>query len=150
LILQLIHDPPGTAKQAYFQHTGERVWTNFDQVRKEIEDETNRRCGKDRGITPVPIRLRVHSPNVLNFTLVNLPGLTKGATDRQSENLPAQIRAMVLEQIRPENAIILARSLANSDIANSDSVLIGREVDPKGLRTIDVLTKLDIMDAGTN
>jgi replication fork clamp-binding protein CrfC len=48
------------------------------------------------------------------------------------------------------NAIIRAISPANSDIANSDSLLIAREVDPKGLRTIGALTKLDIMDAGTN
>jgi hypothetical protein len=44
----------------------------------------------------------------------------------------------------------LAISPANSDIANSDSLLIAREVDPAGKRTIGVLTKLDIMDAGTN
>jgi GTPase SAR1 family protein len=150
LILQLIHEAPGTAEHAYFQHTGDRVWHNFDQVRKEIEDETDRLCGKNKGISPVPIRLRVHSPNVLNLTLVDLPGLTKVATDGQSEELPAQIRAMVMEQIRPENSIVLAISPANSDIANSDSLLIAREVDPKGVRTIGVLTKLDIMDKGTN
>jgi hypothetical protein len=87
---------------------------------------------------------------VLNLTLVDLPGLTKVATEGQPEDLPVQIRAMVLEQIRPDNAVILAISPANSDIANSDSLLIAREVDPKGLRTIGVLTKLDIMDRGTN
>lgn len=39
---------------------------------------------------------------------------------------------------------------ANSDLVNSDSLKIARQVDPEGKRTIGVLTKLDLMDAGTN
>lgn len=48
------------------------------------------------------------------------------------------------------NSVILAVSPANVDIANSDSLKLARSVDPRGLRTIGVLTKLDLMDAGTN
>jgi GTPase SAR1 family protein len=147
LVLQLIHD---TSEYATFLHTGEKVYHNFDAVRKEIEDETDRLCGKNKGISAQSINLKVHSPNVLNLTLVDLPGLTKVATEGQPEDLPVQIRAMVLHFIKPSNAIILAISPANSDIANSDSLLIAREVDPQGRRTIGVLTKLDIMDQGTN
>ena len=36
------------------------------------------------------------------------------------------------------------------DLANSDSLKLARSVDPQGRRTIGVLTKLDLMDAGTN
>lgn len=46
--------------------------------------------------------------------------------------------------------MILAVSPANVDLANSDSLKLARSVDPRGLRTIGVLTKLDLMDAGTN
>lgn len=49
-----------------------------------------------------------------------------------------------------ENAIILAVSPANADLATSDSIKLSSEVDPEGLRTIGVLTKLDIMDDGTD
>ena len=41
-------------------------------------------------------------------------------------------------------------SAANVDLANSDSLKLARQVDPAGRRTIGVLTKLDIMDQGTN
>jgi dynamin 1-like protein len=44
----------------------------------------------------------------------------------------------------------LAVSPANVDLANSDSLKLARSVDPQGKRTIGVLTKLDLMDAGTN
>jgi replication fork clamp-binding protein CrfC len=47
-------------------------------------------------------------------------------------------------------SVILAVSPANVDLANSESLKIARAVDPNGRRTIGVLTKLDLMDAGTN
>jgi dynamin 1-like protein len=47
-------------------------------------------------------------------------------------------------------SVILAVSAANVDLANSDSLKLARSVDPQGRRTIGVLTKLDLMDAGTN
>lgn len=52
--------------------------------------------------------------------------------------------------INEKNAIILAVSPANYDICNSDGILLAKEADPEGNRTIGVLTKLDLMDEGTN
>jgi dynamin 1-like protein len=48
------------------------------------------------------------------------------------------------------NSVILAVSAANVDLANSDSLKLARSVDPQGRRTIGILTKLDLMDAGTH
>nr|GFB72402.1 dynamin-related protein 1E-like [Tanacetum cinerariifolium] len=48
------------------------------------------------------------------------------------------------------NSIILAISPANQDIATSDAIKLAKEVDPSGQRTFGVLTKLDLMDKGTN
>ena len=47
-------------------------------------------------------------------------------------------------------SVILAVSAANVDLANSESLKLARSVDPQGRRTIGLLTKLDLMDAGTN
>ena len=41
-------------------------------------------------------------------------------------------------------------SPANADIATSDAMRLVREFDPQGERTIGVLTKLDLMDSGTD
>jgi replication fork clamp-binding protein CrfC len=46
--------------------------------------------------------------------------------------------------------IILAVSAANTDLANSDAMALSQDVDPKGRRTLAVLTKLDLMDKGTD
>jgi len=47
------------------------------QIRKEIEQETFRVAGQNKGVSKLPISLRIYSPNVLDLTLVDLPGLTK-------------------------------------------------------------------------
>jgi len=48
---------------AEFLHSKGRVFSDFDAVRKEIEDETDRATGKNKGISNVPINLRVYSPH---------------------------------------------------------------------------------------
>jgi dynamin 1-like protein len=52
--------------------------------------------------------------------------------------------------IQYKPSVILAVSPANVDLANSDSLKLARSVDPQGRRTIGILTKLDLMDAGTH
>jgi len=86
----------------------------------------------------------------LNLTLVDLPGLTKVATEGQDPAIVQQIHDMVYNFIKAPTALILAVTPANQDLANSDSLRIAREVDPTGDRTVGVLTKVDLMDSGTN
>ena len=102
------------------------------------------------GISPVPINLRVFSPRVLNLTLVDLPGMTKVAVGDQPQDIEKQIRDMIMQFIIKDSCLILAVSPANQDLANSDALKIAKEVDPEGMRTIGVLTKLDLMDQGTD
>ncbi|XP_045542549.1 dynamin isoform X2 [Papilio machaon] len=147
LILQLIH---GNAEFAEFLHCKGKKFTDFNEVRGEIEAETDRVTGSNKGISPVPINLRVYSPNVLNLTLIDLPGLTKVPIGDQPADIEQQIKAMIFQFIRRESCLILAVTPANTDLANSDALKLAKEVDPQGLRTIGVITKLDLMDEGTD
>ncbi|KAF8315388.1 dynamin protein dnm1 [Clavulina sp. PMI_390] len=154
LVLQLIHtssaspSEPG-AEYAQFLHMDKR-FTDFSAVRREIESETLRVAGQNKGVSKLPINLRIYSPNVLDLTLVDLPGLTKIPVGDQPSDIERQIRNLVLDYISKPNSVILSVSPANVDLANSDSLKLARSVDPQGRRTIGVLTKLDLMDAGTN
>jgi dynamin 1-like protein len=87
---------------------------------------------------------------VLSLTLVDLPGLTKVPIGDQPSDIEKQTRNLISEYIAKPNSIILAVSPANVDIVNSESLKLARHVDPTGKRTIGVLTKLDLMDHGTN
>ncbi|XP_056288361.1 dynamin-1a isoform X2 [Pseudoliparis swirei] len=147
LVLQLINSP---TEYAEFLHCKGKKFVDFDEVRQEIEAETDRVTGGNRGISSVPINLRVYSPNVLNLTLVDLPGMTKVPVGDQPADIEAQIREMLMQFVTKENCLMLAVSPANSDLANSDALKIAKEVDPQGMRTIGVITKLDLMDEGTD
>jgi len=57
---------------------------------------------------------------------------------------------MILQFISKETCLILAVTPANADLATSDAIQLARSVDPDGLRTIGVITKLDLMDEGTD
>jgi dynamin 1-like protein len=155
LVLQLIHTPrpkppaSGDAEWAQFLHTDKR-FTDFNEVRREIEQETFRVAGQNKGVSRLPISLRIYSPDVLDLTLVDLPGLTKIPVGDQPSDIERQIRSLVLDYISKPNSVILSVSAANVDLANSDSLQLARSVDPQGRRTVGVLTKLDLMDAGTN
>ncbi|XP_066530526.1 dynamin-3 isoform X4 [Hoplias malabaricus] len=147
LILQLVNNK---AEYAEFLHCKTKKFVDFDEVRLEIEAETDRITGSNKGISPIPINLRVYSPNVLNLTLIDLPGMTKVAVGDQPHDIEFQIRDMLLQFITKESCLILAVTPANTDLANSDALKIAKEVDPQGLRTIGVITKLDLMDEGTD
>lgn len=168
LILQLInvpeddsapepaHDPyrsPNAARRsewAEFHHIPNRRFTDFSDVKREIESETSRVAGNNKGINRQPINLKIYSPHVLNLTLVDLPGLTKVPIGDQPTDIEKQTRNLISEYIAKPNSIILAVSPANVDIVNSEALKLARHVDPLGRRTIGVLTKVDLMDHGTN
>lgn len=60
LVLQLYN---AKAEWAEFLHQKGKKYTDFDEVRKEIESETDRMTGSNKGISAVPINLRVYSPH---------------------------------------------------------------------------------------
>ena len=148
LIVQCIHkDVPKEYGQ--FEHTGDKKYFDFNEIRNEITRETNRTC-PGRTVSAVAISLKIISPYVVDLTLVDLPGLVKVNVDKQSQSIVQELRDMVYKFARDENSLILAVTAGNVDIANSDALQVANEVDPQGERTIGVLTKLDLEDRGTN
>ena len=61
-----------------------------------------------------------------------------------------QIRNMIMKYIEPKNTLILAVTPANTDFATSDAIDLARRVDSDSQRTLAVVTKVDIMDHGTD
>ncbi|KAF9689231.1 hypothetical protein SADUNF_Sadunf01G0070100 [Salix dunnii] len=150
LVLQLHKIDEGSREYAEFLHLPRKRFTDFAAVRREIQDETDRETGRSKQISSVPIHLSIYSPNVVNLTLIDLPGLTKVAVEGQPDSIVQDIENMVRAFIEKPNCIILAISPANQDLATSDAIKISREVDPTGERTLGVLTKIDLMDKGTD
>ncbi|XP_036596445.1 dynamin-1-like protein [Trichosurus vulpecula] len=135
---------------ATFIHCKHKSFTDFNKVRQEISDETDRVTGTNKGISPEPMHLKIFSSKVLNLTLVDLPGITKVPVGDQPPNIEALVRDMILSYISSPTCLILAVTAANTDMTTSESLKLARDVDPEGRRTLAVITKLDLMDAGTD
>jgi len=75
--IQLINIPKEEKEYVVFSdHRGDRIY-NLEDVRKEIDNMTEKLAGKMKAISPVPIRLKFYSPNVVDLLIVDLPGMTK-------------------------------------------------------------------------
>lgn len=98
----------------------------------------------------MPITLRILSAKVVNLSLIDLPGITKIQVGDQPPDIEDQILKLILSYISNPNSLILAVTPANQDFATSDSLKLAKEVDKEGNRTLAVLTKLDLMDRGTD
>ncbi|BES95498.1 dynamin 1-like protein [Nesidiocoris tenuis] len=133
-----------------FLHDNERVYTDFNDIRDEIVAETIRKAGPDKDINPDPIILKIFSNKVSTLTMVDLPGIVKVPVGDQPPDVEQLVKALILKYISNANSIILAIVTANTDMATCESLKIAKEVDPNFERTIAVVTKLDLMDAGTD
>ncbi|CRK87056.1 CLUMA_CG000851, isoform A [Clunio marinus] len=152
LVLQLVKTSPNSEQSeewGEFSHNEEK-FTDFDEICKEIEQETDFEAGENKGISDKPINLKIFSPHVVDLTLVDLPGFTKVPVGDQPGNIERQIKKLVFHYISNPNSIILAVSSANANIATSEAIKFAKVVDPEGKRTLGVLTKLDLMDKGTD
>eukprot|EP00126_Sphaerothecum_destruens_P012302 Sdes_comp21093_c0_seq1m19775 len=166
LVLQLIHVPPqsscsSSSSSSYsgrgvFKEYGEFLhkpglkFFDFSEIRREIEQRTVELSGANKGVSENPIQLKIYSSKVLNLTLVDLPGITKVAIGDQPVDIESQIHHLIKTYIENPNSLILAVTPANIDLANSDALKIALEYDPVGVRTIAVITKIDLMDSGTD
>ncbi|KAI4296450.1 hypothetical protein L6164_036406 [Bauhinia variegata] len=154
LVLQLLQTtkkPDGTGEEyGEFLHLPGKRFYDFSEIRREIQAETDREAGGNKGVSDKQIRLKIFSPSVLDITLVDLPGITKVPVGDQPSDIEARIRTMIMSYIKTPSCLILAVTPANSDLANSDALQMAGIADPDGNRTIGVITKLDIMDRGTD
>ena len=132
-----------------FEHKPDKKFEDFEEAKTEIENEVNKRAGTNKGIVMQPLLLEVHSPKVINLTLVDLPGIVENPCGDQPLDIKEQVQKLLLSYMVQKNCIILAVSAATSDIATSQSIQMAKEVDPERERTVCVRTKLDLVDEGT-
>jgi len=156
LELRLVHlntqEYQGDHAWAIFDRNPEKKLLNFNDVRAEIERQTDEVAGKNKGIVNDPIVLTIYATGAPDLTLIDLPGITRVALkgSDQVEDIEKLTRDMTNHYITDPRTIILAVLPANQDVSTSDSLQLARQVDPQGLRTIGVVTKIDIMDQGTD
>ena len=145
--LTLIHTPtpPGkeTVEYGEFPALGLGKITEFSHIQQTLTD-LNLAVPSTDAVSNDPIDLRIYSPYVPDLTLIDLPGYVQIASMDQPETLKEKIATLCDKYIREPN-IILAVCAADVDLANSPALRASRKVDPLGLRTIGVITKMDLV-----
>lgn len=144
--LTLIHIPPQDGKeQEYgeFPALGLGKITDFSQIQRTLTD-LNLAVPASEAVSDDPIDLRIYSTRVPDLTLIDLPGYIQISSMDQPESLKDKISSLCDKYIREPN-IILAVCAADVDLANSPALRASRRVDPLGLRTIGVITKMDLV-----
>jgi len=145
--LTLIHTPAVPGKEAIeygeFPALGLGKITDFSHIQQTLTD-LNLAVPSTDAVSNDPIDLRIYSPYVPDLTLIDLPGYVQIASMDQPETLKEKIATLCDKYIREPN-IILAVCAADVDLANSPALRASRKVDPLGLRTIGVITKMDLV-----
>ena len=149
LELRLCHINSGEPWAIFEERKGIK-FTDFIKVRETIEALTDEVCKSNKNIIDKPIILNVYSQTCPDLTLVDLPGITRVPVGDQPENIEEITKNMAIRYIDDPLTIILCVIAANCDIAISDGLKLAKEIDKSGSRTLGVLTKLDIMDSGTD
>lgn len=145
--LTLIHtnsNSTGPVEYAEFPGLGLGKMTDFKLVQKTLFDR-NMAVPAEECVSEVPIELRIYSPHVPDLTMIDLPGYVQLSSMDQPEELREKIAGLCDRYIQEPN-IILAVCSADVDLANSPALRASRRVDPLGLRTIGVVTKMDLVE----
>ena len=143
--LTLVNTPDAQAEYGEFPALGLGKVTDFASIQKTLTDLNLAVPAKDC-VSDDPIQLSIYSPNVPDLSLIDLPGYIQVSGLDQPPELKQKIADLCDKYIQAPN-VILAISAADVDLANSTALRSSRRVDPRGERTIGVVTKMDLVEA---
>ncbi|KAM3564921.1 hypothetical protein MY1884_000521 [Beauveria asiatica] len=143
--LTLVNTPGSVEEYGEFPDLGLKHITDFTSIQRTLTD-LNLAVPDSECVSHEPIQLTVYSPNVPDLSLIDLPGYIQVVGQNQPLQLKQKISELCDKYIQPPN-VILAISAADVDLANSTALRASRRVDPRGERTIGVITKMDLVDA---
>lgn len=142
--LTLVNTPNTAAETADFPALKMYNLTDFSEVQKILLD-LNMAVPENECVSKDPIQLTIRSPSIPDLSLVDLPGYIQIEASDQPPILKQRIRELCDKYLESPN-VILAISSADVDLANSAALRASKLADPKGERTIGVITKLDLVD----
>ena len=87
----LVNTPHIHREFGEFVHKPGEKFYDFDKIRDEISNDTDRVCGRNKEVSKIPIMLKIYSPKVVDLTLVDLPGITRIPTGNQPRDIEKQI-----------------------------------------------------------
>ncbi|KAF9258362.1 hypothetical protein L218DRAFT_735587 [Marasmius fiardii PR-910] len=93
------------------------------------------------------VSLEISGPDVADLAFCDLPGLIRSTNDGNTRDIEL-IEGMVESYIQKPSCIILLTVSCETDFMNQGALHLAKQFDPKGERTVGVLTKPDRIEAG--
>ncbi|KAG9494742.1 hypothetical protein J7337_013881 [Fusarium musae] len=131
-------------------HSTEQLNTEFPDILNDVNTlmgiKTPRNPGGIKRFTEDVLKIERCGPDEDYLTVIDVPGIfritTQGVTTDKDRPL---VERMVKNYIRDSRTVILAVLPCNVDIATQEILAFAEEVDPTGERTLDILTKPDLL-----
>ncbi|KAL3665736.1 hypothetical protein V7S43_009169 [Phytophthora oleae] len=146
----------GTVRLVRFQSNGgsndegeeKEDLNRLEDVPDAITKLTNKLIAEGQYISDDQIVIEMCGPELPNLTLTDLPGLVRTVGDHEDQNIIPRVRQMVDRYMQQERTVIIAVVPANVDMHNTEILQAAQQADSDGTRTIAVVTKVDLVDAG--
>jgi hypothetical protein len=117
-----------------------------EEIAAKIRDYTDHLAPKGK-ISLQPINLTVYGSNLPDLTVIDLPGIIYETEDGDA-SIKDEIKKLYRQHIEEESCTILVAAPANLDPGTQEAIVWAREVDPDGIRTAGVITKIDKIENG--
>jgi len=153
LELRLNYIPESESKPyGVFDEIPGQKFEDFSVIGSKIIELTNKVAGTNSNIVDKPIILNIKSHTCPDLTLVDLPGITriKLQGSEQGDDIYKVTKEMAEKYCKDPLTIILSVNSANVDLSTSEGLRMAMDIDKEQKRTLGVMTKIDIMDQGTN
>jgi len=95
------------------------------------------------------LQIRYVGPDLPCLTIVDLPGLIQSQLEGDNNEGVVQVHKLVDRYMEDNNSIILAVVSARNDLQNQAVFTKVKGFDPQGARSLGIITKPDLLDAGS-
>ena len=116
---------------------------NMDIIPQKIEEYTEKVAGDGQLVVNKPVHLKIVQSECPSVNIIDLPGITHMSSE-SNQDIHTQTTELVRKYISNSRMIILCVIPASDDFANSEALKLAKEIDNEGMRTIGVISKLDI------
>ena len=146
LELRLHNLPEGSYPWVKFQEIPDVKFSNFKSVQETIKLLTNKGAGEGKKLSYKPLVIDLYSPTCPNLTIVDTPGITRIPLEGQDINIEHITKTIVWNYLSELNTIALCVVTNKVMKVQCDSLVMAMKHDEKRLKTIGVLSKMDIID----